>query len=90
MTKIRPVLLWLLLTGPFLSMGQAAGELKPPLPPLTSGPVTAYSDGRATFTYHRLADWVVPAKKQPSEPSGKGHPVSLPCPTQPQLRQRPC
>ena len=87
MTKISPVLLWLLLNS-FFGIGQATNRVNPVSP--QSGLQPAYSGRQASFTYHRLAGQVVPAKKRPSERLSKGHPASLPCLTPPQRLRQPC
>ena len=69
MTKISPVLLWLLLS-PFSGFGQTAHNAA----------MDYYTD-QPVFTVHRLTGLVDPENKRPSERSIKGRPVSLPCPT---------
>ena len=94
MTKIRPVLLWLLLVSPLFDFGQATNELDPASAPLPSGPAVGHvtnkirTDRQPVFTVHRLAGQVDPAKKWPSERLIKGRPASLPCPIQPQQPRR--
>ena len=87
MTKIRPVLLWLLFSG-VLSSGPAMNAQNPAV--LQPGSGVHYAVEQAVFTVHRLTGLVEPEKKQPFARLTKGHPVSRPCPTPPQQPQRPC
>ena len=90
MTKIRPVLFWLLFFTPFFDFGQTANHARSASSPNQSGSMIGYSGRQAAFTFHPLADWVEPEKKQPYERLSKGRPVSLPCPIPRQQTQRPC
>ena len=86
MTKIRPVLLGLLMASSFFAVSQPTDA--PASSALRSGAGVGYAHGQAVFTFHQLTDLVELEKKRPCEQSIKGRPVSLPCPTQrQQLRQ---
>lgn len=51
MTKIRPVLLWLLITSPFFGFSQMVKLPKPASSPLQSGPMVGYSDMREVMLW---------------------------------------
>ena len=51
MTKIRPVLLWLLIASPFFGFGQPPKSRKPAPSVLQSGPMVGYSDMREVMLW---------------------------------------
>ena len=51
MTKIRPVLLWLLIASPFFGFGQTAQPARPASSALQSGPMVGYSDMREVMLW---------------------------------------
>ena len=87
MTKIRPVLLGLLMSSSFFAVSQPTDA--PAVFAPGSGAEVGYAHGQAVFTFHQLTDPVEPEKKRPCEQSTKGRPVSLPFPIQHQQPQQP-
>lgn len=86
MTKIRLVLLWLLIFCPFFGSGQVANEAASAWSSVQSRLVTDYTNRQAVFTVHLLAQPVEPQKKQMYELSIEGRRVSQPSPTRLETR----